>query len=299
MIKTYYLLTKPGIILGNLITTTGAFMLATGGHFDPWLFTATAIGLFGVIASACVFNNYIDREADRKMARTQNRALAKGEVSLGGALLFAVLLGICGIAVLALFTNWIAVFAAGVGFFVYVALYSFWKYRTAYSTLVGSVSGAIPPVIGYTAASGRFDLGAFLLFAILVLWQMPHFFSIALYRFDDYSAAAIPVWPRERGVRSTKIQILLYIIAFLIAGVSLTTFGYTGNLFLAALILFGGAWLALSLKGFKASDDPLWARQMFRVSLAVITVLSILFGADAVKAPSENPVVSMRAEIAS
>lgn len=287
MIKTYYLLTKPGIILGNLITTTGAFVLASQGHFDTWLFLATAAGLFCVIASACVFNNYIDREADRKMDRTKNRPLANGSISVAGALVFAVCLGLAGIAILTFFTNIIAVLVACIGFLVYVALYSFWKYKTAYSTLVGSVSGAIPPVIGYTAASGRLDGGAFLLFAILVLWQMPHFFSIALFRLDDYASASIPVWPREKGIAATKLQMLLYIVAFLLASVLLTAFGYTGNLYLAATFLFGGAWLWLCAKGFKTDNDPLWAKQMFRLSLVVITALSILIGVDGVKNHSD------------
>ncbi len=288
MIKTYYLLTKPGIILGNLITTTGAFVLASQGHFDYRLFIATAAGLFFVIASACVFNNYIDRDADRKMARTKNRALAQGLISLKSALVFAVGLGIIGIAILALYTNILAVIAAGVGFFVYVALYSFWKYRTEYATWVGSISGAIPPVIGYCAASHRFDLGAFLLFAILVLWQMPHFFSIALFRFQDYSDASIPVWPNAKGIQATKVQMLLFIVAFMVAAFLLTAFGYTGMLYLTAAALFGGAWLLLCIKGFKARDDKVWARQMFRVSLVVVTVLSILFGADAVQSEPER-----------
>jgi len=292
MIKTYYLLTKPGIIIGNLITTAGAFILASKGQIDYRVFFSTVAGLFFVIASACVFNNYIDRDADRKMARTKNRALAKGLISLRNALLFAVSLGIAGILILALFTNFVAVFVAGVGFFVYVALYSFWKYRTAYATLVGSISGAIPPVIGYCAASYRLDLGALLLFMILVLWQMPHFFSIAIYRSDEYAAASIPVWPVEKGINRTKVQMLLYIIAFMIAAFLLTAFGYTGYVYLAAAAIFGSSWLVLCIKGFKSVNDRLWARQMFRLSLVVVMAISILFAVDFVRIESTNPPIA-------
>jgi len=280
VIKTYYLLTKPGIILGNLITTAGAFVLASQGKIDYRLFLATAAGLFFVIASACVFNNYIDREADKKMARTQNRALARGEISLKNALAFAVVLGIVGIAILALWTHWLAVGMAAFGFFVYVAMYSFWKYQTTYSTLIGSVSGAIPPVIGYCAASQSLDAGAVLLFLILVFWQMPHFFSIAIFRSDDYAAASIPVFPLVKGMAAAKVQMLLYIVAFLLAVFALSFLGYVGYVYLAVSSFFGLAWLWLCVKGFKASDEKQWARQMFRLSLVVIMAVSILIGLD-------------------
>ena len=282
MIRTYYLLTKPGIILGNLITTTGAFALGSKGHIDFPLFLATAVGLFFVIASACVFNNYIDREADQKMARTKNRALAKGTISTRNALLFAIALGLIGALVLALMTNLLALCVALGGFFIYVVLYSLWKYRTHYATLVGSIAGAVPPVVGYCAASHQFDFAALLLFLILVLWQMPHFFSIAMYRFDDYAAASIPILPSKQGVFATKVQMLLYTIAFLIAAVSLSFFGYTGTVYLVIASILGIAWIALTIAGFQSDNDRLWARAMFRLSLVIILALSITISLDSV-----------------
>lgn len=284
MLKTYYLLTKPGIIMGNLITTSSAFILASRGHFDLFLFLATAAGLFFVIASACVFNNYIDREADKKMARTKNRALAKGLIATQSALLFASSLGLVGILILSLYTNFLAAFVAALGFIVYVVLYSFWKYHTSYATLVGSISGAIPPVIGYCAASNRFDLGAAILFIILILWQMPHFFSIAIYRQNEYAAAAIPVLPIVKGLHATKIQMLFYIIAFTAATPLLLVFGYTGYAYLATSLILSVSWLWLCIKGFKSTNDPLWARQMFRLSLLIIMVLSFMICFDSVPA---------------
>jgi protoheme IX farnesyltransferase len=283
MIKTYYLLTKPGIIMGNLITTASAFVLASRGQIDYRLFLATVLGLFFVIASACVFNNYIDRDADKKMARTKNRALAKGLISVQKALLFAVFLGLIGILILGLYTNLLAALIASLGFFVYVALYSFWKYRTTFATLVGSISGAIPPVVGYCAASNSFDLGALLLFMILVLWQMPHFFSIAMYRFDEYAAASIPVLPATKGMYLTKVYMLLYIVAFTLAVLLLTLFGYTGYAYLTVAALVALGWGGFCIKGFKAANDRVWARQMFRLSLIVIVAFSIMISLDGTK----------------
>ncbi len=282
MIKTYYLLTKPGIIMGNLITTVSGFALASRGNIDGWLFLATLIGLGSVIASACVFNNYIDRNLDGKMARTKDRALVQGLISGRHAIYFAILLGIVGFATLIYYTNFLAVAVSAIGFIVYVGLYSFWKTRTSYATLVGSVSGAVPPVIGYCAVTAQFDMGAALLFMILVLWQMPHFYSIAMYRLSDYSGASIPVLPVEKGNHVTKIHMLLYIIAFIAATLMLIGYGYTGYAYLATAAVLGAAWLILCIKGFKSRDDKLWARSMFRLSLVIIMLLSIMISVDTI-----------------
>src|SRR5476651_1141745 len=111
------------------------------------------------------------------MERTKNRALVKGLISGRNAISFAIFLAILGNLTLLLYTNLLTVFVAGVGFFVYVVLYSLWKCRTIYGTAIGSVAGAIPPVVGYCAVSNHLDAGSLILFAMLVLWQMPHFFS--------------------------------------------------------------------------------------------------------------------------
>jgi protoheme IX farnesyltransferase len=282
MIRTYYLLTKPGIILGNLITTVSGFALASRGQLDGWLFLATLIGLGGVIASACVFNNYIDRDLDKKMTRTKYRALVKGLISGRSAILFALILGVFGFATLLLYTNLLATAVAAIGFFIYVALYSFWKTHTTYATAIGSIAGAMPPVVGYCAVSNQFDMGAALLFMILVLWQMPHFFSIAMFRLHDYTAASIPVMPVKKGAHATKIRMLLYVVAFMVASLLLIAFRYTGYAYLATVLILGPAWIYLSIQGFKSENDPLWARKMFRLSLVIITLLCIMISLDTI-----------------
>lgn len=273
--KTYCLLTKPGIIMGNAITTAAGFALASKGHFDIWLFLVALVGVSLVIASACVFNNYIDREADRKMKRTKNRALAKGLISTQGALLFAILLGVSGTLLLALLTNLLTMAIALFGFFVYVVLYSFSKYYSIHGTLIGSIAGALPPVIGYCAVKNSFDMGALILFAMIVVWQMPHFFAIAMYRLDDYVAASIPIVPTKRGSYVTKVQMLLYIIAFMGVSSLLVVFHYVGYAYLVITALLGSAWLIPCIKGFKCDNDKLWARKMFSISLVVIVGLCI------------------------
>ncbi|MDE3045971.1 MAG: heme o synthase [Verrucomicrobiota bacterium] len=276
MIKTYYMLTKPGIIAGNLLTTGGAFALASRGEFDFWLFLFTLLGLSFVIASACVFNNAIDRHADAKMARTKHRPLAQGVISPREASLFAFFLSVLGFFFLGVYTNVLTVLIAAIGFVIYVGMYSFWKYRSTYGTLIGSLSGATPPLIGYCAVRGELDLGALLLFATLVFWQMPHFYAIAMYRREDYTTAKIPVLPIIKGNRVAKIHSILYIVAFLATALLLTLCGYTGYGYLIGLAPLGLYWLFLGIRGFKATNDHDWARNMFRFSLVVITAFSVL-----------------------
>jgi protoheme IX farnesyltransferase len=275
VIKTYFQLTKPGIIMGNAITAVAGFLLASKGHVDYGLFLAMLVGLSAIIASACVFNNYIDRDIDKKMKRTKNRALARGQVAGPQALAFATLLGLAGTIILARYTNKLALFTALTGFFFYVVVYGFWKRRSSWGTVVGSISGAVPPVVGYCAVSNRLDSGAIILFIIVVLWQMPHFFAIAIYRLNDYASAGIPVLPVSKGILNTKVNMLLYTVAFVAATLALSAFGFTGHAYLVVASLLGFAWLRLCIKGFWATDNNLWARKMFRLSLIIITVLSI------------------------
>lgn len=272
-LKAYCLLTKPGIIMGNMITMAGGFALASRGSINVLLFLATLAGLGLIIASACVFNNFIDRNFDKKMARTKNRPLVLGLVSGRGAIVFAVILGVLGGVCLYQFTNFLTLGIALFGFFVYVLLYSFSKYHSVHGTLIGSAAGAVPPVVGYCSASGVFDTGALILFAIVAIWQMPHFFAIAIYRLEDYAAAGIPVLPVQKGILTTKLHMLFYIILFIAASLMLTMFGFTGILFLIATAVLGFRWLWICIKGFQTKNDTLWARKMFLFSLIVITAM--------------------------
>jgi protoheme IX farnesyltransferase len=280
LLKTYYNLTKPGIIRGNLLTAAAGFVLASGNHIRLGLLLAALIGTSLVIASACVVNNYIDREIDAKMARTKDRAFVKGLVSARAAGIYAVILAVAGFLMLGIYVNALTVFVGLTGWVFYVVVYGIGKRRTVHGTVIGSISGATPIVAGYTAAADRLDGTALILFLILVLWQMPHFYAIAMYRFNDYKAAGLPVLPVKKGAYRTKLQIMLYIAAFTIAAALLTVFGYTGYIYLAVVLLLGLAWLRLGLQGFrtagnKAADEK-WARKMFFFSLIAILVLSIM-----------------------
>ncbi|MEM7175318.1 MAG: heme o synthase [Chlamydiota bacterium] len=273
VVRNYCRLTKPGIILGNVINAAVGIVLASRGDFSASLFWGTLTGLSCVIASACIYNNYIDRDCDKKMTRTRQRVLAQGLVPVSYALLLASSIGLVGFLLLAAFANSLAVAVALAGFFIYVAIYSFVKYRSSYATLIGSFAGATPPVIGYCAVTERFDLTALLLFALIVTWQMPHFFAIAIYRLEDYAAAKIPVLPLAKGIQATKLQMIAYIFAFVAVSSMFTLFGYVGYLHLIVTALLGIGWIWLGFCGIKCANDNQWARKMFFFSLVVIMTL--------------------------
>lgn len=282
MLKTYYRLTKPGIIYGNLLTAIGGFLLAARGNIDFGLLLVAAAGTSLIIASACVFNNYIDRDIDAHMARTRKRALVSGEISGSEALIFGSILGVLGAALLYLFTNLTTLVLGTIGFVTYVLIYTYTKRKTIYGTLIGSIPGATPITAGYTAVTGHFDMGAALLFLILVLWQMPHFYAISIFRRDDYKAAGIPVMSVVRGVAATKRQILLYIFALVFAVYALWAYGYVGFIHLFVVTAYTLFWLYRGVRGMKENmDDTSWARKMFGLSLLFLLIFSIMLALDA------------------
>ncbi|RMM83926.1 Protoheme IX farnesyltransferase [Pseudomonas coronafaciens pv. atropurpurea] len=280
-LKHFIQITKPGIIFGNVLSVAGGFFLASKGNIDFSVFLAAVIGTSLVVASGCVFNNCIDRDIDQRMERTRNRVLVQGLVSLKLALLYATVLGVAGVALLYTKANPLAALFAVIGFVIYVGFYSLYlKRRSVHGTLVGSLSGAMPPVIGYCAVSNSFDFAALTLLVMFSLWQMPHSYAIAIFRFNDYSAAKIPVLPVKRGILVTKRHILLYILAFLVATLMLTVGGYAGLNYLAVAAGMGMYWLYMAWKGYKAVDDTVWARKLFVFSIFTITALSVMMSVD-------------------
>ena len=270
--KSYIALTKPGIIFGNLVTMTAGFGLSK--DFSLLLFALTALGLSLVIASACVWNNIIDRHHDGKMERTKDRPLVTKALTVPQAALFGLILLLLGIWMLAVYTNVLATTIALIGWFIYVIPYSFLKYRTVHATLIGSIAGAVPPLVGTCAVQNKIDLAGLIFFVLIVVWQMPHFFAIALYRLEDYRNAEVPILPIKRGLMATKVQMVCYIALFWILSCTLTLFSIKGLVYLALAGSIGLCWLILALLGFKAHNDRLWARKMFLFSLIAVMAIS-------------------------
>ncbi len=280
-IRAYYYLTKPGIIYGNMLSTLAGFFLASKGHISLGLLVAVTSGTALGIASGCVFNNYIDRDIDKKMVRTRKRALVSGAVSGRSALIYATVLGLLSFAVLASFTNLLVVAAGCTGVLFYVILYAIAKRKSTLGTAVGSIPGAIPPVAGYLAVTNNLDSGALLLFLIMVIWQMPHFFAISIFRMKDYAAAGLPVMSVVRGVKTTKLYIMLYILIYTAVAPLLTFLSYTGYTYLAVMGIIGLLWFWKGMQDFGSEDSTAWARKMFGFSLIVLLTFSFMLSVDA------------------
>jgi len=277
----YYRLTKPGIVYSNVMTAAAGFLFAGHWHANVLLMLALLGGNALIIASACVVNNYIDRGIDRVMARTKTRALASGTITARRAIVYAVILGTIGFGLLSL-TNLLTIAIGVVAWLSYVALYGYTKRHTPHGTLIGTLPGGASLVAGYTAAAGRLDIAAALLFLIMLTWQMAHFYSIAIFRLQDYRAAGLPVWPARYGVRSTMCYILAYVVGFGIANTLLVLAGFEGSVYLLALLVLSIYWLWNGIRGFGAADTTKWARGMFGRSLIVLLVFAVLLPIGAV-----------------
>lgn len=203
MINAYFSLAKPRMVLGNVLVAAATFIFASPPTI-PWAtFFYMFVGLSLVIGSGCAFNNYIDKGIDAHMERTKKRALVVGAVSQSGAIAFGSTLLAVGV-VLLFYINLFALGAALVGFVTYVVFYTPLKHTSGHALFVGAVAGAMPPVVGYAAATGTIDATALILFALLYVWQLPHFVAIATHRFDEYTAAGVPLLVRKPSGKNKK-----------------------------------------------------------------------------------------------
>ena len=279
MLKTYYSLAKPGVLYGNVITGVAGFLFGASyfQEFNWVLFLATIGGMTLIIASACALNNVLDRDIDALMERTKTRAMAHGDIPVRNATAFAATLGVLGLVILVLWTNWYVVGAGIFGYVVYVWLYgAFGKRKSIHGTLVGSISGAVPITAGYLAVSNSIDSAAVLLFLALFFWQFPEFYSIAIYRRKEYAAAGVPVMTVVKGLSSTTRQIGFYTLFFVASTLLLTLLHYAGWVYFVVMLALGVYWIRLANKGFTTKNSDAWARRNFHFSLVVLLAFSAI-----------------------
>jgi protoheme IX farnesyltransferase len=280
-LKAYYALAKPGIIYGNLLSVIGGFMYGSILQIHGGPFIGVVLGSSLVMASGCVINNYLDRGIDKHMKRTKKRALVTGQISAMGALLYAAVLALAGFGSLLMFTNNLTALLGLIGLISYAGIYTYAKPRTVHATLIGTLPGAIPALAGYTAATNRFDISAWILLAIMVCWQMAHFYAIATFRLKEYQAAKIPVMPAMYGVWATKLQMIVFSAGFLLAIIALAQYGYAGLVYLAIMVPVSVWWLLIITSGLKVDDSAAWARKSFGVSLIVLLAFSLALALNA------------------
>lgn len=268
-------MSKPGIIYGNVMTGAAGFLFAGYGHFRWEVFAATLLGISLIIGSACATNNYTDRNIDKIMARTRKRPLPSGQIAGWQALTYAAVLAVLGFGLLLWRVPVAVSVIGGLAWIDYVILYGWSKRKSEHGTLVGSLCGSAPILGGYVAATGRFDTAAWLLFLVMVAWQMAHFYGIALYRQKDYAAAGIPVLPVARNARVTRYQTLSYIVAFGLCNILLWRYGHAGVIYLVVLSIVSLWWLVKALREYALPDDG-WGRSVFLFSLIVLLAMSAM-----------------------
>lgn len=275
MLRDYIALTKPRITWLILMSTAVGYFFGRQDEFAWLIFFHTLLGTGLIASGTAALNQWYEREADARMQRTCRRPLASGRMQPLPALIFAIALSILGFLQLWLGANLLAAVLGALTLLAYLFLYTPLKQKSWHSTTLGALPGAMPPMIGFAAARGTVTLDAWILFAILFLWQFPHFYAIAwLYR-EDYARAGIKMLPViDRDLRRTVRQILYSAAALL--GVSLlpSFTGMAGLIYLCAALLLGGYYLYAGIHAARAMT-PRYARG---VLVASVTYLPLLYG---------------------
>ena len=271
-------LVKVGIVNSNLITAFAGFWLAlhfTNASFvENWqVFLLTMTGTALLIAGGCILNNWYDRDIDPVMSRTKTRPTVTGTIALNHVLELGIITTVIGLIFL-LMTTWQAAVFGFFGWFTYVVLYTMWsKRRYTLNTVIGSFSGAMPPLIGWAAVDPGLNIAAIVLFLIMFIWQTPHFLALAMKKSKEYKAAGIPMLPVVHGFEFTKRQMVVYTACLLPLPFYLTQLGTT---FIVIATLLNVGWLALGIRGFFIKNDLKWANMMFIYSLNYLTILFLM-----------------------
>ena len=272
----YLMLTKPRITTLVLVTTYAGMQLAAGASV-PWLLALhTLLGTALVCAGTSTLNQVWERDRDARMRRTAQRPLPAARLQVEDALRFGVALAVVGMVELAVFVNLLAALVAAATLGLYLFVYTPLKTRTWLCTVVGAVPGALPPVIGWAAVRGNLDPPAWALFAILFVWQLPHFYAIAWMHREDYARAGFPMLAVvDPEGRATSSQILSWSAALIPASVLPAMAGLAGWVYTTGAILLGTAFIALAL-GVALRCDHVRARRVFLGSILYLPALSAL-----------------------
>lgn len=279
--KDFLILTKPVVVLLLLATTITALVAGWGGWPPFNLVLWTLIGGALAAGGSSALNQYIERDLDKKMQRTERRPLAARRMYPSEGLAFALALCLLSYYVFANFVNLVAALLSLAGIIYYVVIYSVWlKKATVQNIVIGGGAGAIPPMVGWAAATGRVDLVSILLFAIVFFWTPPHFWTLAIVRKNDYARAGVPMLPVVRGEQETRRQVWIYTLELVTVTLLLPIFQLAGTIYLVSAILLGlwmiwGAWRVWKQEGNKVA----W--QMYKWTGMYLLFLFIAFMVDA------------------
>lgn len=280
--KDFFILSKPLIVALLLVTTYGG--LVAGGKAWPSA-SLTFWTLFGgalAAAGSSALNQYIDRELDKNMQRTSKRPLADGRLTAAEGLSYGLALCLVSYYVMAGFVNLLAALLSLAGIFYYVFFYSVWlKKATVQNIVIGGGAGAIPPMVGWAAATGELTLAAWILFAIIFMWTPPHFWALAIVRMKDYERAGVPMLPVVEGEEKTRKQILIYTIELIAVTLLLPILNLAGTIYLVSALVLGGFLLYAAWKVFRVGGNKV-AWMMYRWSSMYLAFIFLALMLDAV-----------------
>jgi protoheme IX farnesyltransferase len=283
LVRDVISLTKPRITAMVVFTTLGGYWLGCRylGIADTPLSGRSAVtipllvGTALVVAGANALNMYLERDTDGLMARTRGRPLPTGRLAPEVALALGLFLGAVSIPWLAFAAHPVTGLLAAIAFASYVGVYTPLKRRTPWALLVGAVPGAIPPLLGWSAANGTVDGPGIVLFAILFLWQIPHFLAIATFRKDEYARAGMRVLPVVVGDRITRHHVVRYLAALVLASLLLAPYGIGGDLYLGVACALGALFFGVGAWGLKQGAGPVWGRWLFVMSMVYLAGIFI------------------------
>ncbi|MGE0396745.1 MAG: heme o synthase [Kofleriaceae bacterium] len=263
-------LVKPRIMVMALLTAAGAMSLAPGTvsiGVALWLLAGTAL----IVGSANTLNMYLERDIDCLMARTKNRPLPQGRLDARTALVFGAVQGAIALPVLAA-VNVVTAALGLLALILYVGIYTPMKQRSHWAVWVGGVPGAMPALMGWTAATGRIELAGLAVFGVLFFWQVPHFHAIALYRQREYDAAGLKTLPGTRGESAAKLEIVLYLVVQVAVSLVVVPLGVAGVPYLVTACALGALVLVQAIGGVRGGGSK-WARNVFLASIVYLPVL--------------------------
>ncbi len=280
--KDFFILSKPVIVALLLVTTYSGLVAGSKAWPSASLTFWTLLGGTLAAAGSSALNQYIDRELDKKMQRTSKRPLADGRLTAAEGLSYGLALSLLSYYVMAGFVNLLAALLSLVGIFYYVLFYSVWlKKATVQNIVIGGGAGAIPPMVGWAAATGHLGLAAWILFAIVFMWTPPHFWALAIVRMKDYEKAGVPMMPVVHGEERTRRHILVYTIELIAVTLLLPIFNLAGTVYLVSAIVLGGFLLYAAFQVWRVGGNKV-AWTMYRWSSMYLMFIFLALMIDAV-----------------
>jgi protoheme IX farnesyltransferase len=281
LLKDYLLLTKPIVVALLLVTTFAGMVVGAQAWPSLSLVFWTMLGGFLAAGGSGAINQYIDRYDDHKMQRTAQRPLPAGRLTPGEGLAFGVAAALASFYLMVAMVNFLAALLTLAGIIYYVLLYSMLlKKTTVQNIVIGGGAGAIPPLVGWAAATGSLNVPALFLFAVVFMWTPPHFWALALVRKNDYARAGVPMLPVVRGEKETRWQIFLYTIELVILTLVLPLFGLGGGIYFVAAIVLGGLLLLSAWRVWRGEGNKV-AWKMYRHSSMYLAFLFLALMVDA------------------